>query len=67
MESTKNIIAFGRIASQLLCLPSLVVRAADELDINPAVRINGVRYFAEDDIDTIGERVRDLQKRKAKQ
>jgi hypothetical protein len=63
---TPSIVSVGRAASQLICAPAFVTQAASELDIAPAMTINGIPHFSESDLVAIGERVRTLQSRRRK-
>lgn len=64
MTQTIDIQAVGRIACDLCCAPQLVKRAAKQLGIQPAYRINNIDHFCAGDIERISQRVRELQQQK---
>jgi len=61
MNKTLDIVAVGQASSQLCCAPGLVKQAAADLGIVAPMTINGIPHFASDDLNAIGERVRELQ------
>jgi hypothetical protein len=51
---SNSIIAIGKAVSILHVMPNRI-RAAGELGISPAIKINGVEHFDETDVDRIGQ------------
>jgi len=56
-----DILAVGHLACRLRCGVHVLVRAAEQAGIEPAVRINDVPYFRASDVELLEERVRELQ------
>lgn len=55
---TRSIISIGQAAALIQAMPSRIAAAAAELNIAPAMRINGVAHFEEADIQRIADHLR---------
>lgn len=59
MSTTIELVSLGQASVQLQRTVGIVRRAAKDLDIEPAYRINDVPHFLAADIDRISEHLRD--------
>jgi hypothetical protein len=58
-QPTTAIVAYGQAAGWLRTTAQTVERVAGELGILPAMKINGVAYFHERDVERIGDHLRE--------
>lgn len=54
-QAAINVVAIGQSASELHCAIRDIRTAAAQLDIRPAMRINGVDHFAVADLERIDQ------------
>jgi hypothetical protein len=63
MQATTSVVSIGQAAVMIQQMPNRIRTAADELNIQPAMRINCADYFDEEDVQRIGEYIRRNNKR----
>lgn len=58
--NAKSITSIGQVAGQLQRSPSEITRVAHALGIEPALTINGIRHYADGDVERIAEHFRNV-------
>jgi hypothetical protein len=58
MSTTISAVSIGQAAALIQAMPSRIKAAAEELGITPAMRINMVDHYSEDDLQRIAEHLR---------
>ena len=53
-----SIVSLGQAAALIQAMPSAIRKAAEEMDIKPALRINMIDHYDEHDIERIAEYLR---------
>lgn len=66
-QPTKSIASIGAVAAELQLTTAKIAAAADELNIQPELRINQVPYFDSQDVERINEHIRAGQAQQQKQ
>ena len=55
---TKSVVSSGKACALIQYMPERIKRAAVELNINPVLRINCIDHYDEDDVQRIGDYLR---------
>jgi hypothetical protein len=58
MSDERAVVSIGQAAALLQQMPHRIRVAADALGVTPTMRINTIDYFAESDIQRIGDHLR---------
>ena len=58
MSKLRSIMSVGKAAATIQHMPDAIYAAADVLKVRPTMRINGVAYYTERDVERIGEHLR---------